>query len=330
MIGKLCKLAGVKKSRTTPYHPMGNGMVERFNKTLLNMLGTLSDNQKSNWKDHVSTLTHAYNAADHESIGFSPFYLMFGRHPRLAIDAFLGIKSNEEEVKSRQDYSDKLKERLALAYEKAREASKTAGQKQKYYYDRKVRHVALKPGDRVLVRNVGLQGKQKLANIWDYHPYIIKSRPIPDIPVYSVQREHSHSKSKLLHRNMLLPFNFISEDDAPEESHRRRQIAEVSPESDSDDEPIWTDTSSSDDERQEREDATEPRQRADMNVTPQQRSSGRQISNAAEERAVEPPAERLRRPERRRQPPTWMRTGDWQVNHQPYIFWVNPSDVSYL
>ena len=46
LIKELCSLAGVHKSRTTPYHPMGNGMVERFNQTLLKMLGTLEDHQK--------------------------------------------------------------------------------------------------------------------------------------------------------------------------------------------------------------------------------------------------------------------------------------------
>ena len=92
VIQSLCRITGMEKTRTTPYHPMGNGMVERFNRTLLNMLGTLTSTQKSDWKSHVSTLCHAYNAAVHDSTGYVPFYLMFGRHPRLAIDAFLGLK----------------------------------------------------------------------------------------------------------------------------------------------------------------------------------------------------------------------------------------------
>ncbi|MCW4344300.1 MAG: RNase H-like domain-containing protein, partial [Candidatus Thiodiazotropha endolucinida] len=115
-IRKLCEIAGIKKTRTTPYHPMGNGMVERFNKTLLNMLGTLPKDKKSDWKSYVSTLTHAYNAAVHDSTGYSPYYLMYGRHPRLAIDAFLGLKSSNEIPASRKDYSDKLKDRLEYAY----------------------------------------------------------------------------------------------------------------------------------------------------------------------------------------------------------------------
>ena len=54
LIKELCSLAGVHKSRTTPYHPVGNGMVERFNQTLLKMLGTLEDHQKQDWKSYVA------------------------------------------------------------------------------------------------------------------------------------------------------------------------------------------------------------------------------------------------------------------------------------
>ena len=81
VIKKLCKIAGIQKTRTSPYHPMGNFMVERFNSILLNMLWTMSEKRKSDWKAHVPSLTYAYNAAVHESTGFSPFNLIFGAIP---------------------------------------------------------------------------------------------------------------------------------------------------------------------------------------------------------------------------------------------------------
>ena len=103
VIKKLCNITGTRKTRTTPYHPMGNGMVERFNKTLLNMLGTLNYKQKSDWKSYVPTLCHAYNAATHDSTGYVPFFLMFGRHPRLAVDAFLGLRPAEHHAGSHEN-----------------------------------------------------------------------------------------------------------------------------------------------------------------------------------------------------------------------------------
>ena len=107
VIRKLCDIAEINKTRTTPHQSMGNGMMERFNKTLLNMMATLVDTKKSDWKAHVFTLKHAYNAAEHDSTGFAPYYLMFGWHQRLAIDAFNGHPSNNLIAKSKQDYSDK-------------------------------------------------------------------------------------------------------------------------------------------------------------------------------------------------------------------------------
>jgi len=111
----LCSLAGMEKSHTTPYHPMGNGQVERFNSTLLKMLGTLEKYEKADWKSHVAPLVHAYNVTIHKSTGYSPYYLMFGRHPKLAIDAMLGINYSEDENRSKHEYIQKLRERLELA-----------------------------------------------------------------------------------------------------------------------------------------------------------------------------------------------------------------------
>ena len=73
LIKKLCKIAGVKKVHTTPYHPQGNGQCERFNSTLCNMLGTLSEEEKSDWKSHLGCMTHAYNCTKHASTTYSPY-----------------------------------------------------------------------------------------------------------------------------------------------------------------------------------------------------------------------------------------------------------------
>ena len=176
LIKQLCSLAGTEKSRTTPYHPMGNGQCQRFNQTLLKMLGTLEEYQKSDWKAHVPTLVHAYNATFHDSTGYSPYLLMFKRHPWLAIDAFLGLTPDDLSASSQTEYVRKLRERLHFAYKKAQEAAKQSAAQHKRYDDLKVRSSSsLHPGDRVLVRNVGLRGKQKLADKWKQHPYIVVS-----------------------------------------------------------------------------------------------------------------------------------------------------------
>ena len=86
----------------------------------------------------MSTLTHAYNEAVHVSTGFAPCYTMFGQHPRLAIDAFLGLPSNNLIIKGKHDYCDKLKEQLYTAYVKASKEAKYAGAKCKKYYDKKI------------------------------------------------------------------------------------------------------------------------------------------------------------------------------------------------
>lgn len=86
LIRDICRVLGIEKSHTTPYHAMGNGMTEKFNQTLFNMLKILEGEEKSNWKAHVGPLVHAYNASRHASTKYSPFFLMFGRQPRLPVD----------------------------------------------------------------------------------------------------------------------------------------------------------------------------------------------------------------------------------------------------
>ena len=138
VIQELCKLAGIRKSRTTSYAPWANGMTERMNRTLLGMLGTLDRDSKKDWRSHVSSLVHAYNATRHDSTGQSPFFLMFGRQPRLPIDVALGLPDLHE-GKPLPTFVSDLREKLQEAYHTATEEADKARGDQKSTYDKKAR-----------------------------------------------------------------------------------------------------------------------------------------------------------------------------------------------
>lgn len=95
-IKELCRVASIHKVRTTPYHPMGNPM-EQFSRTLLDILGTLQDQEKCHWRDFVKPLVHAYNCIRNEVTGFTPYELMFGCQPCLPIDLLFGLPVKREQ-----------------------------------------------------------------------------------------------------------------------------------------------------------------------------------------------------------------------------------------
>ena len=85
------------------------------------MLGTLETEEKANWKAFIHTLTHAYNATRNSSTGYSPFFLMFGRHPGLPVDVAFGIlRAGNGVTFSKSKYLDRLQRRLAHTYKTAK------------------------------------------------------------------------------------------------------------------------------------------------------------------------------------------------------------------
>ncbi|KAI5086334.1 hypothetical protein C0J45_24035, partial [Silurus meridionalis] len=146
LFAQLKKNCGVMGSRTTPYHPQGNGQVERLNRTLLQMLRTLTERQKSDWRESLPKLIYAYNSTRCEVTGFSPFYLLFGRSPRLPVDLLFGL-TPEAGTADHQKYMRRWKEQMQEAYEITTANAKKCAEKSKRNYDSKVRSSVLHEGD---------------------------------------------------------------------------------------------------------------------------------------------------------------------------------------
>ena len=78
VIEEMCKILGIKKLQTMPYHPQTNGLVERSHQTIMQMIGKLGEDHKTDWQSHLAEIAHAYNATCSAVMGYSLQYLMFG------------------------------------------------------------------------------------------------------------------------------------------------------------------------------------------------------------------------------------------------------------
>ena len=221
LIAELCKIAQVQKIRTTPYHPEGNAQCERFNQTLLGMIGSLNPSEKCRWQDWVSTLTHAYNCSRCDSTGFSPYYLMVGCVPHLPIDIEYGVTQPELIDKSRQNYARKLRAHLNWAFKIAKDMNLKESERQKRYYDCKMHCQKLIIGDVVLVKEKGSSGNYKINDKWEMNPYTVlehmKDNKGKQMPVFRLREviKEGVPHEKTLHRNMLYPFWSVEEIDNP-------------------------------------------------------------------------------------------------------------------
>ena len=93
---EVCQLLGIEKTRTTPYHPQSDGLVERFNRTLQQMLSAFGNKERDDWDEHLPYVTMAYRATVHESTKFSPNRLMVGRETNLPLDLMVGPPPNSK------------------------------------------------------------------------------------------------------------------------------------------------------------------------------------------------------------------------------------------
>ena len=141
--------------------------------------------------------------------------MLFGRQPRLPIDLAFGLPVFEKTSTSHSQYVEKLKSHLEDSYKIATENAEKVMGRNKVRFDKHVTASDLSIGDRVLVRNVKLRGKHKLADRWEPDVYVVQKKA-GTLPVYTVKPETKDRPVRTLHRDLLLPCGYLSPASIPE------------------------------------------------------------------------------------------------------------------
>ena len=147
VISSLAKLLETNHRTTVAYHPQANGLVERLNHTLADMLSMYVNSNHTDLDCFVPYITFAYNTSVQRTTGRTPFYLVYGREARLPLEAMLGSSISPE----RKD-NETILESLSRAREFVRQKIEIEQQDQKDQYDQDKREAEIYTiGDWVLV-----------------------------------------------------------------------------------------------------------------------------------------------------------------------------------
>lgn len=218
LMKELCQLYGCQKSRTTTYHPQGNGACERFNQTLLGLLSSLTETEQVQWPNQLPALVQAYNNTTHSTTGLTPHYVVFGRHARLPVDWACGLKP----VSGSHTLSGWVKrhqEALSHAYQTVQTRTQRRQELDQARYNRRAKLAPLLPGERVLVRNFRRRAKGKLNFKWAPEPFVVVRQLREGHPVYVLRPEGKEAPTRTVHRNNLrpCPLNMLQDSQVPDE-----------------------------------------------------------------------------------------------------------------
>jgi transposase InsO family protein len=155
MMSELFKKIGVTHLYSTPYHPMTNGQIERYNATMDAKIGALSNENRTNWDEQLPFVTFNYNTSIHTTTGQIPFEMMYGRSPILPFDQQQPIIALIQDPR----HVEKLKQYLSLLTEQAKMNIIKQQGKYKQRYDRHRANPTYKINDLVLIKTLNRRNK---------------------------------------------------------------------------------------------------------------------------------------------------------------------------
>ena len=192
----------IEKTRTTPYHPQGNGQVERFNRVIADTLAKYCAEKPQEWDVYLPYNTFVYNTTVHRTIGATPYSMIFGREAQYPIDLFVPKPPGDPRLKLGEN-AEELNERL---YEIHREAQTTMGteqRRQREYFNRKVHGEPFKEGDLVWLFEPQKAKSRKFYLHW-HGPFEVLSRTSE--VTYMICKRGNKEKWQKVHFNRLKPY----------------------------------------------------------------------------------------------------------------------------
>ena len=199
MLQEVYLLLNIKRIRTTPYHPQTDGLVERFNGTLKDMLRKFVSKNQKDWDEYLPYLLFAYREVPQESTGFSPFELLYGRKVRGPLDILRENWTGEEtpEVPI-STYVVQMRNKLAEMSDLVQKHARRAQVRQKEHYDRTAKHRSLEVGDKALVLLPLSHNRLKMK--WN-GPYEVVRKVTP--VNYELKLSDRRNDTRVYHVNML-------------------------------------------------------------------------------------------------------------------------------
>ena len=199
---EVCSLLGIRKTRTTAYHPASDGLVERFNQTLEVQLSHYVDDTQRDWDTQLPAMLMAYRATPQTSTGYTPAYLLFGRELCLPNDVAYGVPPMTRMDES-STYVKDLRQRLNHAHSVVRKKLGVVHQHQAHLYDSGAVMVGFEPGDLVwlLVPAVHVGTTPKLARLWK-GPHQVQDK-LSDVVYRIVGTVGDKTRRQVVHVNRL-------------------------------------------------------------------------------------------------------------------------------
>ena len=200
---EVCNLLGINKTRTTVRRPQSDGMVERANRSIQNMISSYISDSQDDWDEHIPLLMLAYRSAVHETTGVSPAMMMLGRELPLPVDMTLCRPIRDDRLCA-TEHAYQLEQKLLDVHDFARRHLNISSESMKRRYDVKTYKIPYKVGDAVWYynpkRKVGFN--PKLQRPWK-GPMVVVER-LNDV-LFRIQAG-PRNKPLVVHHDKLKPY----------------------------------------------------------------------------------------------------------------------------